>query len=84
VVYVFTVDAAASIKPKFHYADFPVTSALAHYVDFPETYPFRGSRHNGIWGKGDVTGLSWASRGSRRSGIWALLLLPVFVQPTYF
>jgi len=35
------------------------------------TRKFRGSRRNGIWAKGDVTGLSRTSRGSRHSGIWA-------------
>ena len=43
-----------SLQPKFHYADFPVTSA---------TNTWRGSRRNGIWAKGDVTGLL-------HSGIW--------------
>jgi len=33
---------------------------------------FRGSRRNGIWAKGDVTGLSRTSRGSRHSGVWPL------------
>jgi len=36
----------------------------------PETSP-QGSRRDGIWAKGDVTGLSRTSRGSRHSGIWA-------------
>jgi len=37
----------------------------------PRTGKFRGRRRNGIWAKGDVTGLSRTSRGSRHSGIWA-------------
>jgi len=32
----------------------------------------RRIRRNGIWAKGDVTGLSRTSRGSRHSGIWPL------------
>jgi len=40
------------VMAKFHYADFPVTSPSATNV------LVRGSRRNGIWAKGDVTGLS--------------------------
>jgi len=39
--------------------------------------PRQGSQCNGIWAKGDVTGLSWTSRGSRYSGIWTLLSIQV-------
>jgi len=42
-------------KAKFHYADFPWRPRR------PEK--FRGSRRNGIWAKGDVTGLSRTCRG---------------------
>ena len=40
--------------------------------NFPVRGSFGGSRRNGIWAKGDVTGLSRTSRGGRHSGIWAL------------
>ena len=52
-----------SFQPRFHYADFPGPGK------------FRGSRSNGIWAKGDVTGLSQTSRGCRHSGIWALVCM---------
>jgi len=71
--------------PIFHYADFHVTSATSprrtRDVPFspnsitptspklPRPGKFQGSQRNGIWAKGDVTGLS---RTSRDSGIWSL------------
>jgi len=74
-------------KPKFHYGDFPVTTATSprqtRDVPFspnsitptspklPRAGKFRGSRRNEIWAKGDVTGLSQTSPGSRHSGIWS-------------
>ena len=59
---------APIVKPKFHYADFPVTSATSprQTRDVPSSQdsitPLWGSRRNGIWAKGDVTGLSRSSR----------------------
>ena len=70
-------------KPKFHYADFPVTSAASprqtRDVPFspnsitptssklPLTGTFRGSRRDGIWAKWDVTGLWRTSWGLGKS-----------------
>jgi len=80
--------ATAGFKPKFHYANFPMTSVTSlrqtRDVLFSPNFitptspklswmgKFRGSQHNGIWAKGDVTGLSQTSWGSQHSGIWAL------------
>jgi len=50
----FYCNLKVTLKPKFHYADFVEG----------------GSRRDGIWAKGDVTGLSRTSRGSRPSRIW--------------
>jgi len=61
-----------AIKPKFRYADFPVTSPLDQISlrRLPETSTgkFRESRRNGIWAKGDVTGLSRTCRCRERNG----------------
>jgi len=49
-----------------------VTSPLAQIPLRRLAGKFRGSRRNGIWVRGDVTGLSRTSRVSRHSGMWAL------------
>ena len=83
-------DIVCEIQPKFHYTDFPVRSATSPrqtrdapfspnsitptFPKLPRTGKFRGSRRNGIWVKGGVTGLSQTSRESRHSGIWAYTL----------
>jgi len=62
-------------KPKFHYADFPVTSATSprQTRDVPfSPNSIKPTLDFGIRPKGDVTSLSPTSRGSRHSGIWAL------------
>jgi len=50
----------ASLKPKFHYAEFPETSP---FPKLPRRGEFRGNRRNEIWAKGDVMGLSRTCRG---------------------
>ena len=66
------------LKPKFHYADFPETSPSE------EISKFRGSRRNGIWAKGDVTGLSRTCRGRHGEdgivefGLYTALHITVF------
>ena len=55
-------------------------STTPTFPKLPRPRKFRGSRRNGIWAKGDVTGLSRTSRGSRNSGIWALCRIINFVQ----
>ena len=63
---------ACWLKPKFHYANFPVTfpfspnSITPTSTKLPRLGKFLGSRRNGIWAKGDVTHLSRTCR--RRHG----------------